>query len=182
METEAAARPVEPDSPFRIMTLSDAQGWFISWVTDVLVYIIVINLFAEFFDDHIHIGSFWISILTALLMKSLLVLLGRIEHRVHHRVEERSHWFVVLALFLVIFFGKLAIIEIVNALFEEVELHGILYEVAMIITMIVASGALWKVFEALGTDTNVRGAAATVAQTSAARNETEVTREKRQSH
>lgn len=159
---EAAKRVVEPNSDFRVMTLSSAQGWFVSWVTDILVYIIVLNLFDEFFNDHIKIESFWISILTAVLFKLLLVLLGEIEHRVHHQLEEQSKAVVITGVFLVLFFGKLAIIEIINAVFDQVELHGILYEVAMILTMIIASGLIWRIFSMLGTDIDRQAAASSI--------------------
>jgi len=137
----------------RLMTITPSQGVFISWVTDILVYIIVLNLFDEFFNDHIHFGSFWISILAAILFKILLVIVGKVEHRVHHSLKSGGHEIAALVgAYLVLFFGKLAIIRIINSLFEEVHMHGLLYEVAMILTMIIASIVIWKIFDALGKD------------------------------
>jgi hypothetical protein len=52
-------------------TITSAQARYASWVADVLVYIVVLNLFVEFVDA-IVIESFWISILTAILLKLLL--------------------------------------------------------------------------------------------------------------
>lgn len=153
----AAVRPVEQLTGARLLTITRAQGWFISWVTDILVYIVVINLFAEFFPDHIHIGSFWISILAAVLFKILLVIVGKAEHHVHHGLAERGLEVVaVIAAFLVLFFGKLTIIEIINRVFEEVEMHGLLYEASMIITMLIVGALVWKIFDWLGTDARFR--------------------------
>ena len=63
------------------VTITQKQQRYISWTTDVLVYIIVLNLFVEFVDA-IVIDSFWISILTAVLLKALLDVVIRLEHRV----------------------------------------------------------------------------------------------------
>lgn len=138
----------------RIMLITPAQGWFVSWVTDILIYIVVLNLFDEFFGDHIHFGSFWISVLAAVLFKILLVIVGKVEHSVHHQFESRGMEILALVgAYLVLFVGKLAIITIINRLFEQVHMHGLIYEVAMILTMIIASIVVWKIFDALGRDT-----------------------------
>lgn len=156
LSTFASRRPVDPDRKFRITTITDAQAWFISWVTDVLVYIIVLNLFSEFVES-IHIGAFWISILTAILFKILLVILGKAEHSVHHHFEERgAETLALVGALLVIFFGKLAIIEFINWTFDEVEFHGLGAEIAMILTMIIVSGLVWTIFEKLGTDVKLQ--------------------------
>ena len=51
--------------------MTRAQQRFASWTADVLVYIVVLNLFVDFVDT-IVIDSFWISILTAVLLKLCL--------------------------------------------------------------------------------------------------------------
>lgn len=152
-EVASAGQSITNALGARLMLISPAQGWFVSWVTDILIYIIVLNLFDEFFPDHIHFGSFWISILAAVLFKILLVIVGKTEHRVHHALKSRGFEIASLVgAYLVLFFGKLGIIKLINSLFEEVHMHGLLYEVAMIITMIVASIVVWKIFDALGSD------------------------------
>jgi len=57
------------------------QMIFFSWTKDVLIYIIVLNLFVEY-NTKIVIDSFTISILTAILLKALLEIILRFEHRV----------------------------------------------------------------------------------------------------
>ena len=54
-----------------VVTITSEQQRFLSWSADVLVYIVVLNLFVEFVDA-IVIESFWISILTAVLLQALL--------------------------------------------------------------------------------------------------------------
>ena len=63
------------------VTITENQQRYMSWTSDVLVYIVVLNLFVEFVDA-IVIDSFWISILTAVLLKALLDVVIRLEHRV----------------------------------------------------------------------------------------------------
>lgn len=63
------------------VTVTKRQRRFLSWATDVLVYIVVLNLFVEF-SDAIVIESFWISILTAVLIAVLLDIVVSLEHRV----------------------------------------------------------------------------------------------------
>ena len=115
---DAAVRPIDPGAKFSIVTLSSAQKWLLSWTTDILFYIVVLNLLDEFVES-IHIGSFWISILTAVLMKLLLVVVGKLDHVVHHNLHERVLEYVSInGTFLMLFFRKLAIIEIVNAVLD----------------------------------------------------------------
>ncbi len=47
--------------------MTSAQASYVSWMADVLVYIVVVE-----FHHAIVIDSFWISILTAILLKLLL--------------------------------------------------------------------------------------------------------------
>lgn len=158
-EISPTRRPLEDLLGARLVTITPQQATFISWISDILVYIVVLNLFSEFFPEHIHIGSFWVSILAAVLFKVLLVIVGKADHKVHHSLSERGlEIAAVVGAFLVLFFGKLAIIEIINRLFEEVEMHGLLYEASMIITMIIASMVLWKIFDELGRDQSAKSA------------------------
>ena len=68
-------RPGEP------LTISPAQARFISWVSGVLVDIVVLNLFVEFVHT-IVIDSFYISILTAVLLKLMVDAVKGLEQAV----------------------------------------------------------------------------------------------------
>jgi hypothetical protein len=67
----------------RTVAITKAQEAYVSWYVDVLIYTVVLNLFVEY-SEAVKIDSFTISILTALLLKLILVFLERIEGRVHH--------------------------------------------------------------------------------------------------
>lgn len=122
------------------ITITVQQQRFADWMADVLVYIVVLNLFVEYFDA-IVIDSFAISILTAVLLKALLDALGGFEHRVAAYFRQREGRFSpalgILSVFGILFVGKFVILEVVNIVFgDHVELGHILDIVLLIIVMI----------------------------------------------
>jgi hypothetical protein len=139
-----------------------AQQRFTSWVSDVLVYIVVLNLFVEFVDT-IVIDSFWISILTAVLLKLLLDALTGVEHRVAGFFKARDGRIYTilgsLSFFSILFLGKLFILEAVNFVFgDHVELGHFIEIVALILGMMLSRWALQFVYEKLGSvDTPATG-------------------------
>jgi len=135
-------------------TMTRAQARFASWMTDVLVYIVVLNLFVEF-ADAIVIESFWISILTAILLKLLLDALVGVEHRVrgYFRARNGAVYKVLgfVSVFAILFLGKLLILEVVNVVFgDEVDLGNFIEIAALIVAMIVVRGAMQWIYERLG--------------------------------
>lgn len=132
------------------------QQRFASWMTDVLVYIVVLNLFVEF-NDAIVIDSFWISILTAVLLVALLDVVVGIEHRAKGYFDRKDGMlFRVVGLvvtFLILFTSKLLILEIVNFVFgEHVSLGHFLDVLALIIAMMVARAIAGRIYKGLGPD------------------------------
>ena len=136
------------------ITITEKQQQYLSWTTDVLVYIVVLNLFVEFVEA-IVIDSFWISILTAVLLRALLGLVVRLEHRVDAFFEEREgslFRYVGLATkFLILFASKFFILEVVNLVFgDHVKLGHFIEIVALIVAMIVAKAVMVKIYQSLG--------------------------------
>ncbi len=123
-------------------------------MTDVLVYIVVLNLFVEFVDTVV-IDSFWISILTAVLLKLMLDSLVGLEHRVagYFRSREGRLYTVLgaVSIFSILFCGKLLILEAVNFVFgEHVELGHFVEIVALIVAMMGTRRAMQAVYDWLG--------------------------------
>lgn len=136
------------------ITITEKQQQYLSWTTDVLVYIVVLNLFVEFVEA-IVIDSFWISILTAVLLRALLGLVVRLEHRVDAFFEDReSSLFRYVGLatkFLILFASKFFILEVVNLVFgDHVKLGHFIEIVALIVAMIVAKAVMVKIYQSLG--------------------------------
>ena len=139
-----------------VVTITSEQQWFMSWASDVLVYIVVLNLFVEFVDA-IVIESFWISILTAVLLQALLSVVVGFEHHVGELFEPMggtwSRIAEVTAKFLILFTSKLLILEIVNFVFgDQVELGHFLDVLLLIIAMMGTRAITQRIYVGLGAD------------------------------
>lgn len=144
----------EMDRSNEIVESTSAQLRFASWMTDVLVYTVVLNLFVEY-SDAIVIDSFTISLFTAVLLKLLLDVIGGVEHRVMHFFQQREGtlWRVLgwISVFSILFVSKFLILEIVNIVFgDHVELGHLLDVIVLIVTMIVTRRLVALVYARLG--------------------------------
>jgi len=141
-------------------TMTIAQARYVSWVADVLVYIVVLNLFVEF-ADAIVIESFWISILTAVLLKLMLDAAKGLGHGVggYFRARDGAIYkgLGFGSVFAVLFFGKLLILVVVNIVFgDEVDLGHFVEVVVLTVAMIAVRGAMQWIYERLGDRGSVR--------------------------
>jgi len=133
--------------------MTSAQASFVSWVSAVLVDIVVLNLFVEFVHTVV-IDSFYISILTAVLLKLMVDAVKGLEQRVsaYLSAKQGAAWKPVrfLAVWLILFLSKFLILEVVNVVFgDHVELGSFIEILAIIVTMLVANAALEAVYRGL---------------------------------
>ena len=138
----------------RTVTISRKQSIYLSWTTDVLIYTVVLNLFVEYASAVI-IESFTISILTAVLLKLLLDLVMGFEHRVHHFFEQREGAvFRVLgtvSLVVILFLGKLFILEAVNFVFgDQVQLGHLIEVMALVLALMITQRIFHGFYVRLG--------------------------------
>ena len=136
------------------ITITRAQAQFISWVSDVLLDIVILNLFVEYVHT-IVIDSFAISVLTALLMKLAIDAVKGLERRVagYFRTKEGLVWRALglISVFSILFLSKFVILELVNIVFgDHVQLRHFIEIVSIILTMLVGSAVLRLVFRQLG--------------------------------
>jgi hypothetical protein len=131
------------------LTITKPQQIFFSWTKDILIYIVVLNLFVEY-NPKIVIDSFTISIFTAILLKILLEIILKLEHKVSETFKTHK----VLRIFLVwlILFGsKFLILEVVDLVFgEHVELGKFLDVIVLVIALMVAREVFSWIYRALG--------------------------------
>ena len=140
----------------RTVTVTRAQMAYASWSIDVLVYTVVLNLFVEY-SEAVRIDSFTISVLTALLLKLILVFLERIEDRVHHYFEQKEGTVYKVLNFVmtiaILILGKLFILEAVDFVFgDRVELGHFVEVLVLILTMIITRAVADWIFKRLGSD------------------------------
>ncbi len=143
-----------PSSQVRTVTITRGQDIFFSWSSDVLIYTVVLNLFVEY-ADAVVIDSFTISILTAVLLKILLDLVMRFEHRVHHYFAQKESAFLkavgAVSLFAILFLGKLLILEAVNFVFgDHVELGHFVEVVALVLALMITRRLFQAFYQRLG--------------------------------
>lgn len=130
------------------------QARFASWMTDVLVYTVVLNVFVEY-SDAIVIDSFTISILTAVLLKALLDVIAGLEHRVaaYFRAGEGTLYTVLgyASVFGILFLSKFVILEVVDIVFgEHVDLGHFIDIILLIVAMIAARLIVRQIYVRLG--------------------------------
>ena len=136
------------------IVITASQRRFASWMTDVLVYTVVLNLFVEY-SGRVVIDSFTISILTAVLLKGLLDAIIGLEHRVaaffRARAGTLNRILGVASTFAILFLSKFVILEAVDLVFREhVELGGLLEVILLVIVLMVTRQVFALIYERLG--------------------------------
>ena len=139
--------------PGDLQTITPAQARFISWVSEVLVDIVVLNLFVEFVHTVV-IDSFYISILTAVLLKLMVDAVKGLEQAVsaYFAAKPGGAWRTVrvVAGLLILFLSKFLILEVVNFVFRDhVELGSFIEVAAIVVTMLAANFILQGVYQKL---------------------------------
>ena len=130
------------------------QMVFFSWTKDVLIYVIVLNLFVEYVEKVV-IDSFTISIFTAILLKALLDVILGFEHRVAHFFEARpgklSKFLRIMSTWVILFLSKFLILEVVDLVFgDHVELGKFVQVLSLVIALLVAREVVQRIYLALG--------------------------------
>jgi len=140
--------------PPALITITNAQRRFASWMTDVLVYTVVLNLFVEWVPG-VEIESFTISIFTAVVLKLLLDLILRYEHVTGAWFDrhEGAVWRALgaVAAIAILFFSKFIILEVIDTVFgDEVDLGHIFEVVLLVIALIATQRAFAWIYARLG--------------------------------
>ena len=139
------------NKPIAEMTTTKRQLIFVSWTKDVLIYIIVLNLFVEY-SSKVVIDSFTISIFTAILLKILLEIILKLEHKVVEVFEARRFLKVFFA-WLILFGSKFLILEVVDLVFgAHVELGKFIDVIVLVIALMVSREVVQWIYVSLGKD------------------------------
>jgi hypothetical protein len=138
----------------RTVTITRKQEIYFDWMSDVLTYTVVLNLFVEHVDNVI-IDSFTISIFTAVLLKILLDIVMRAEHKVKGfwGAKEGAVASILgkVSLLGVLFVGKLLILWAVDAVFgDHVDLGHFIEVVALVLALMITRELAHRLFLALG--------------------------------
>ena len=138
-----------------LTTVSRRQQVFAGAALNVLVNVVVLNLFVEFADEVV-IDSFVISVLTAVLLTVMLSLIVRFEQLTHRYFFEHHSWRIagVVAIWLVLFGSKFLILEVVDIVFgDHVSLGHLLEVILIVVAMMIAGQLVQAIYDLLGVDT-----------------------------
>lgn len=132
---------------------SKQQLVFLSWTKDILIYTIVLNLFVEF-NQKITIDSFTISIFTAIVLKILLEVILKLEHKAASKFEGYKVLRIIVT-WVILFGSKFVILEVIDFIFgDHVNLGKFLDVILLVIAMMVAREFFQQIFISLGKHEN----------------------------
>jgi uncharacterized membrane protein YecN with MAPEG domain len=128
------------------------QTRFLSWTLDVLISVVVINLFVEYVPSVI-VESFSMSILTAILLKVLMDGIVAVKGRVRGWFgARRGRWRFAgyAALWLVLFTSKYVVLAATDLVFgDRVSLGGFVEVSVLILALIASREAIALVYDRL---------------------------------
>lgn len=131
-------------------------------VVDLFVYVVVLNLFVQYFPN-VLVETFSLSLLTAVLLKLVLEVVVVVEHRVHARFRQAktSVGKVITAVLLwaVLIGSKFVVLEVVNLAFgSRVDLGGFVPVALLIITLLLARAGVRMLLQAAPAPMQTRNA------------------------
>ena len=135
---------------------TSGQRVFLRYFTAVLIDLVVINLFAEYWE-YVELGSFSVSLAVALLLQVLLTLTLKIEHRVADFFNARNATVMRFAsAWLILFLSKFLMLWAIDVSFgDQMQFlgpwHGVVAFIAVIMTMLAAEELVVRFYRRLGT-------------------------------
>jgi hypothetical protein len=138
-------------------TFSRRQQLFVKYTLFILIDLVVLNLFNEFWVN-VTIEYFSISLMAALLLQILLQLTIAIEHRVANLFKGdtglKSKILRGLSTWAILFISKLVILEAINYAFGDSVLfsgpvHGLIAFMVVVMAIIIAEQAFLRLYRLL---------------------------------
>jgi len=133
---------------------SNNQRMFVRYFTGTLIDLVVLNLFAEYWDK-VTISSFTVSLLAAVVLQVLLKGTIAVEHWVAGFFKGKSGGLMTFLRFfcawLVLFGSKFVILEALATLFGKNvhftgAFHGIVALIAVVVVMLIAEEAVVRLY------------------------------------
>jgi hypothetical protein len=133
---------------------TDRQRLFVRYVTGTLIDLVVLNLFAQYWQA-VHVDSFSISLLAAALLQVLLKLTIAAEHQVAVFFKARQGGFMTFmrwfGAWFVLFGSKFVILEALSFVFGDTihfdgRWHGIIPLIIVVVTMLVAEEVMVRIY------------------------------------
>jgi len=147
--------PAMESMPEHAQGWTDGQRLFLLYYTGTLMDLVVLNLFAEYWDK-VFVSSFTVSLAAALVLQLLLKGTIAVEHKIAKYWKSRGPggWNTFMRYFcawLVLFGSKFVILEAIVQIFgEQVHfggmLHGVVTLIVVVVVMLVAEELVVRIF------------------------------------
>ena len=150
--TEAALAPALTETPL------DRQRLFVRYFVGILIDLVVLNLFAEYWTERVKVDTFTTSLLAAVVLQALMQLTIAVEHRVMDYFKGKPGALMTFLKFfcawLVLFGSKFVILEALAQLFgDKVQFlgmwHGIITLIVVVVVMLLAEEIMVRVYRRL---------------------------------
>lgn len=137
--------------------MSNHQLFFVKLVLAVLVDLVVLGLFNEYWE-YVALDSFSIALVAAFLLQLLLKLTLILEHNVAAYFNKKPGTLPKVMRFLsawaILFFSKLIILGAINYAFgDHVQFlgpfHGVIAFIVVVVAILVAEGVIAKIYKSL---------------------------------
>ncbi len=138
-------------------TPSTRQRLFVRYFIAILIDLIVLNLFAEYWG-RVHVEAFTVSLLAAVLLQVLLKVTLTIEHRVRAYFQAMGgvtgRVVRLLSAWAILFLSKFVMLGVINVAFGddirfEGALHGAVAFIVMLVAMLAAEEAFMRLYRRL---------------------------------
>jgi hypothetical protein len=136
------------------LSITRAQFSFARALTEILIYVVVLNLFVEYVHTVV-IDSFTVSVLTAVLLWLMLRAIIGVEHAVtRYFNQKKAVFYRVLryaCVWAILFVSKFVILEVVAFVFAgRAALGHFLAIVAIVVALMASEALLGWIFRRLG--------------------------------
>ena len=137
---------------------SSKQQIFLRYFTAILIDLVILNLFAEYWE-YVSIETFTISLFAAILLQVLLKLTLMIEHQVGLFFKDKpgahNKFFRVFFAWLVLFGSKFVILYAIDFAFGDAvyfggPFHGVVVFIAVVVAILAAEELVVRFYRALG--------------------------------
>lgn len=137
---------------------TDRQRLFVLFLMGTLIDLVVLGLFNDY-SDHVHVESFTIALLAAVVLQFLLKATIAVEHRVLKKFTGKTgaRWMTLkyFTAWLILFGSKFVILEALALTFGdkvkfEGVLHGLVWLIIVVVTMVIVEEVIVRIYRRIG--------------------------------
>jgi len=138
--------------------MSSRQQLFLNYFVAILIDLVVLSFFNEYWHSAVQVSSFGVAFLIAILLQVLLKLTLKLEHHIAGyftaHISLKMKIYRILSTWFVLFVSKFAILGILEVVFQDSlaligALHGAVPFIVLVTVMLTAEYATRRIYRAL---------------------------------